>query len=369
MSSIVPGYSNRTELADQYKAEQAQKDEIASTHAAEIDNLKKSYAAEKNNLEDRFESSVQAEKAAHYDHLRNVKTQMSREERALENTRKEVVNQKQQALKRDEISADQEGRARVAQAIQKYSAAEEYERNRALKAQEILRTDHHNNAEYIISDSQKRLNALAEEKRTYLEEAKQNHAHALEEITDHYQEARSLAQKHYSAEAGSIQSRAEQDLAAKRLASASLIEKLETKNEDPFYQIKRFDSELMDMGENYLLRVKVPDYERGQFKVQIAGQELRLLGVRSSDENVELEPGRTVSTRSYQNISERYALDSPVDGRSMSFKTDGDWMEYTIPKFGPTHRDGNRKPMVMNDVAIAQELNFKNTLPTPQKLS
>jgi HSP20 family molecular chaperone IbpA len=94
----------------------------------------------------------------------------------------------------------------------------------------------------------------------------------------------------------------------------------------------------MDIGDAYVLRVKVPEYERKQFKVHVAGQEIQLQGVRTSDEKVDLEPGRSVATRSYQNISERYALDAPVDGKSMVYKEEGDWVEYTIPKFGQNHR-------------------------------
>jgi HSP20 family molecular chaperone IbpA len=372
MSSISSQYSNRTELADQYKAQQAEKEELENNHSAEVDNLKKSYTAEKANLEDHFESSLQSEKSAHYDHLRNLKQQMNREERNLQSTRDHLINQKQDTLRHEETQVEQDGRARVTQAIQKYAAAEEFERNRALKAQEQLQTDHRNNAEHIINDSQKRLNQLAEEKTNYLEEQKQAHAEALGQIGDHYQAARLQTQKQYASEADAISARANQDLNERRLASTSLIQNFDAKHDDPFYQIKRFESDLLETGDAFVLRVKVPDYERGQFRVQVSNQEIRLLGVRQSDEKVELEPGRSVATRSYQNIAEHYALSAPIDGRAMTYKEDGDWLEYTIPKFGPGHRvdESYRKPMAFSDAAVTKELNFKNTLPTPQsKLS
>jgi HSP20 family molecular chaperone IbpA len=340
---------------------------VQSAHEAEINNLKKSYAAEKANLEDRFESSIQAEKGEHYDHLRNLKQQMNGEERRLKQTSDKVVGQKKDTYKHEEIAAEQDGKSRVAQAIQKYAAAEDFERNRAIKAQTEVMTDHKNNAEHIINDSQMRLQKLAEDKTNYLEQQKESHALALNEIQAHYQAARNLTTTQYASEAEAITARAAQDLNDKRLANASVMKTFGEKQADPFYQLKRFESDLLDIGNAYMLRVKVPEYERKQFKVQVASQEIQLKGVRSSDETAQLEPGREVSTRSFQNIAERYSLDAPVDGRSMTYQEKGEWLEYTIPKLGAHHRvsDEYRKPANMTDTPIAQELNFKNTLPTP----
>ena len=367
MASINPQYS-RAELAEQYRAQQAEKEELEASHDAEINNLKKAYSTEKADLEDRFESSIQTEKGAQYDHLRNLKQQLNREDRTFTDTHNHAINQKQTDYRREEIAADQEGRGKVATAIQKYAAAEEYERNRALAAEAEVRDDHRKSAEFIISDSQKRLNALSDEKTKYLEQQKETHAVALDQMLNHYQDARAGTEKQYATEANALQTRADQELNSKRLANASIMAKFDAKQEDPFYQIKRFESDLLDLGESYLLRVKVPAYERTHFKVQVAGQEIQLQGIRSSDEKVDLEPGRSVATRSYQNISERYALGAPVDGKSMVYREEGDWLEYTIPKFGPNHRisDAYRKPPPMKeDLAIGKELNFKNTLPTP----
>lgn len=368
MSSISSSPPNRSDLSEQYKAQQAEKKELESSHNAEMENLKHSYQAEKADTEDRFETSIQAEKGAHYDHLRNLKSQLTREQRGLEHERAEVIGQKTSELKMDEMKTERDGKSRISEAMRKYAEAETYERNRMLSAENEVRSDHKKNAELIISDSQKRLNSLAQEKTEYLDQQKTSHANALGEIHDHFEGIRSSTEKQYSGELKSLEARSQADLNDRKLANATTIENFKTEAEDPFYTIKRFESDLLDVGDSYLLRVKVPEYERKQFKVRVSGQEVQLNGVRTNDQKTELEPGRIISTRSYQNVVERYALASPVDGRSMVFKENGEWLEYTLPKFGEHHRvsDQNRRLTgITDDQTLAKDLDFKNTLPRP----
>ena len=369
MSSIPSNpSSNRAELSEQYKTQQAERQELEANHSAEMNNLKNSYAVEKADSEDRFETSIQAETGAHYDHLRNLKSQLNRESRELEHERTEVIGQKTNEFKLDEVRTERDGKSRVSDLMRKYAEAEAFERKRMLSAESEMRTDHKKNAELIINDSQKRLNSLAEEKASYLDSQKENHATALSQMQDHFQTIRGGTEKQYASELVSLESRTKADLNERRLASATAIESFDNKAKDSFYGLKRFESDLLDIGDAYILRVKVPEYERKQFRVQVAGQEIQLKGVRTNDQKAEIEPGRTVATRSYQNVTERYALASPVDGRSMVFKEEGDWLEYTLPKFGEHHRisDQFRKPLaVTEDKQLAKDLEFKNTLPRP----
>ncbi len=369
MSSISSSQGpSRAELSEQYNTQKAEKQELEAAHNAEMDHLKNSYAIQKADSADRFETSIQAEKGAHYEHLRNLKSQLNREQKSLEHQREEVIGGKTSQLKLDEIKTERDGRSRINEVMRKYAEAEAYERKRMLEAETEIRTDHRKNAELIIGDSQKRLSALSEEKAAYLDSQKLSHSTALNEMQTHFQGMRGHTEKQYNQELNTLQARAKTDLTERKLASATVLKNFETPLQDPFYGIKRFESDLLDIGEAYVLRVKVPDYERKQFKVQVAGQEIQLTGVRTNDQKAELEPGRTVATRSYQNVTERYALDTPVDGRSMVYKEDGEWLEYTLPKFGQHHRisDQYRKPLgYAEDKSLAKDLEFKNTLPRP----
>jgi HSP20 family molecular chaperone IbpA len=372
MSTIPSGSTpNRNELADQYRTQQAEKDEIKSRHETEVSELKKNYSHEKASLEDRFEQSIQDERLSHYDHLRNTKNQLQKEERMLEEKRREIVGGRESDLYKEQAKTEQDGRTRVNQLQQKYAAAEEYERNRALAAQEEVHTKHKQSAEGIINESNKNIGRLREQKETELVTQKETHAQAIDQIHGHYDGLRNQTENQYATEFKNFQERATADMDQRKLATLVTLQNYATRQNDPFYRMSRFDSTLHDAGDAYVLRVKVPEYERDQFKVQVSGQEIQLNGVRAHNEKAEVEPGRWLSTNSYQNVSERVPLDMPVDGRSMTVKADGDWVEYTLPKFGPNRRVSDQyKPnvnadAVRQDQSMEKELNFKNSLNKP----
>ena len=367
MSSISPQYSNRAEIADQYRAQQAEKEDIQAQNEAEINNLKRSYEAEKQDLKDRFEASLQADKANTYEHLRNAKAQLNREERMMDSLQSQAMDQKKHNYALESIRTEREGRSELQNLSERYHEAEEYQRNQLNTAENEIRTNHKKTAEGILTDSQNKLNALKQEKQEFLEKQQATHAQALDQIQDHYQGIRNQQVETYQNDIQNVAHKISADLNSRKLAGATYVQKYDSKSADPFYQIQRFDSDLLDIGEAYVLRVKVPQYERKQFRIQLSGQELQLAGARTSDESLKLEPGRTVSTKSYQNITERYKLDTPVDARAMTQREDGDWMEYTIPKFSATHRiaDQYQKSPYTDDPKANQELTFIKSLPTP----
>jgi len=365
--------SARNELADQYRTQQAELDEMKDDHEKEVSQLKKNYSTEKASLEDRFEKSLQEDRLAHYDHLRDTKRQMQREERDLENRRKEVVDGHQHELYREQLQTEQDGRSHLNQLKQKYAAAEEYERNRAIAAQEEVRTHHKQTAESILSESNKRIQNLRDQKTAELETQKATHAKAVDQIRSHYDGLRTNVENQYAAGVANLESRAGAELDSRKRADMNVLKNYSERSHDPFYHLNRFDSDLRDDGDAYVLRVKVPPYERPQFQVHVSGQELHLTGTRSFQEKVETEPGRWVSTHSYQNVSEKVPLDVPVDGRSMTVQSDGDWVEYTIPKFSQHRRinDTYRPQPVASldeqDREMARELNFGKNLPRPKE--
>jgi hypothetical protein len=140
------------------------------------------------------------------------------------------------------------------------------------------------------------------------------------------------------------------------------------KSDDPFYQMARFESDFSDRGDHYELRVQVPDHERRSLRVQVNGLELQLNGTRSNQQNIKVQEGHEVSTHSHQSISERFQFHAPVDPKAMTRREEGDWVIYSIPKFGPNHRmRDTRVSSALNpkDLEMSRDHDFKETLPRP----
>ncbi|MBS1958902.1 MAG: hypothetical protein JST80_05470 [Bdellovibrionales bacterium] len=368
MSKISSDYSGRDELQEQYRAQQEAKEQIRDQNEQELDRLKQSYAAQKADNADRFERSIQAEKINHYDQLRKTKRELNREQARLETDGRKIISQKTADNTKAELAAAREGESRVNEVKQKYAASEEYERNQMLNAQNEIRTNHRRSAEAILKDSETKIGKLHDDKAKALEQAQTTHAIALQQMEDHYNGLRTGAQEQYESGLKNLYQRTQDEFGQKQLLHSKMIEAYQKRAQDPFYSINRYDSDLLDIGDEYVLRVKVPDYERNQFRVQVAGQEIQLMGIRHNEEKTEIEPGRWISSNSHQTVSERYPLDHPVDGRSMTMSEQGDWLEYHLPKFNKNHRYSDAvqpKTYDPDELALVKEIEFPKSLPRP----
>lgn len=367
MSSIQSA-SGKSEIADQYATQKAEKEKLRAEHEADLERLKKSYASEMDHTRDRFEKSLQNEKNQTYENLRDNKRKMTTEEKNLKRAGDERLSQKENAYRDEARRIDTEGTARLGDALKKQASLEEYQRSKANEAEMMSRQHHSQNARQIIGEYENKLEGLRQDKMDHLESKRAEHGTALEQINEHYDTRKKNSLIQQENEASNIQKTVDQQINESLLKNADRLEKHQLKNEDPFYRMSRVNSEFNDEGDYYQLKIKLPEHERKGLRVQISGQELQLSGTRSNNENAIVEPGHEVSTKSYQSFSERYQFDAPVDAKSMVLNEEDGWLVYSIPKYGPNHRmrsDRVSAGMTRKDLEMSRDADFKNSLPTP----
>ena len=367
MSSVSSNYTqNRNEYADALRTERNEKEEAEAAHEREMKHLQEGYEQEKSKMVDRYEGSIQNEKLNHYDQLRKLKSQIQQEEKRLDDARKQVVSEKGTQLLHEASATEKEGLAKIDELKRKYAAAEAYEQKSIQDAQAEIRTKHHQSAEMILKDSEKKIGALEEQKQVELENQKATHSEALQQIKDHYAELRSTNADQYQEELRNDQVKTATDLANHRLQNAEWLQRYTSRQADPFYHLTRLSTELTEQPEHYVLKIKIPEHERSQLRVQVSGQELQINGIRSNNEKAEVEPGHWVSTSSFQNYSERFPLAYPADSKSLVAKNNGDYVEYTLKKYGPEHRIGDIPAHLRGqDKDVYTQLDFPSTLPKP----
>lgn len=366
--STISSTSSNSDLAEQYAAQQAETESLKNSHEVEMDRLKKSYNAEKEDVKDRFETSIQHEKLQTYDNLRNTKKQYLSEEKQLKTAGDERIHQKRGEYQQEEERINKEGTVKVDAALKKSAALEEYQRNQAAIADTTTKGVHARNAQAIIQDSENKIEALRQNKIDVLDKRKAEHGVAVNQIKEHYDQRQNRLLAQHDAETLHIQQGVDKQINQSRLANSQRLDAHLQKQDDPFYHMNRTNSHFSDEGDYYQLSVKLPEYERKGFRVQITGHELQMSGVRSNDETAEAEPGHQVSTKSYQNFSERYQFDTPVDAKAMQTSQDGEWTVYTIPKYGQNHRMGEENAAAKikrSDLEMAREVDFHDTLPLP----
>lgn len=101
---------------------------------------------------------------------------------------------------------------------------------------------------------------------------------------------------------------------------------------DPFYKLVDLDARFFDEPDRYVLRARVPEQERGHIKISAEGDRIVLAGFRRSEEKLDVSPGHSRATSSYQSFSESFPVDWPVDPQRITREYDGDWMIVTLPK-------------------------------------
>ena len=365
MNSIQGQARQNEEITDSLRAQRKQKEELQTTHEREMENLKASYSAEKAHATDRFESAAQNERLQHYENLRKLKHQISREERDLESRGKDAISDKTLRLQKEEIMADQEGRKRVESTMKKYAALEEYERQATQQANENARELRKMGSQQITEEAESSVEKMRIEKNDYLAGRKQNHSDALGGIEEHYRNLRETFEEQQREELTSLEERGFRELNQKRIDQAQAISLHSEKTTDPFYQLRRFESAMIDEGPSYRLNIKVPPHERKGLRIQANGQDVQIIGVRVSDQEA-FEQGRSISTRTHQSFSEKISLDSPIDAKTITRTETDSGVEFKIQKLGASRNETKEPdPETRSNSRIAKQIRFSETLPSP----
>lgn len=369
MSSISSTSGSRNEITDQYVSQQAEKEKLRAEHEVEMERLKKAYSSEKQSLEDRFESSMQSEKLQTYDNLRNSKKQFTKAEKNLTDAGEERIQQKADEYRQTEAKITKEGTAKVDAALKKQAAIDEYQRSQANAADTLSRHDLSHNAQLISQDAERKIDKLRQDKIETLDRRRAEHGVAVNQIKEHYDQRQNRLIAQHEKETNKIKDGVDQQINDARMKHSQRLDVEMEKLDDPFYRMSHIDSDFVDHGDFYQLKVRLPEYERKGFRVQISGQELQFSGLRNSNQNAEIFPGHEVSTNTYQSFSERYQFDTPVDANAMQMMSEGDWMYYTIPKYGPNHRmqeENVKAKLNKHNLEMSRDLDFKDTLPVPK---
>ena len=368
MSKINTNGSHSGDIAEQYAVQQAEREKIRDQHEEEMDRLKKAYAEDQDHTRDRYEASLQDEQAKTYENLRTAKHNFSKIEKDFVRKGNDRIQNLSDEYHNQERMLTKDGEERVNEAVKKRAMIEEYQRNQAIQAQDLTRRDFSQNARQIVETHEHNLESLRQDKNRELEQRRTDHQTAVNQIRDHYEDRTHRVLGQHENESNLIEKKSEQQLNAKIQKTANHLSEIEQKTDDPFYRINKMESAFTDEGDFYLLKVKVPEFEKRGIKVQISGQNIQVTGSRNNNANTVIEPGHEVSTNSYQSYSERFRFDVPVDSKAMEKYEEDGWVHYTIPKYGPNHRMKNEyapAKVALSDLSNNREHEFIKGLPTP----
>ncbi len=152
------------------------------------------------------------------------------------------------------------------------------------------------------------------------------------------------------------------------------LDTYESRQNDPFYQLVRIDGVLAEAKDGYVFYASIPKHEQDDITVNIQGNQLVVGGTRRSQEHLDDEEGKRITTTSFQSYHETFPFNSPVDARNLSKEFDDDLLIVTVPKATHAQRPVYRKPIDEGDDFRVPRPKFpegvepKATKRTPQDL-
>jgi HSP20 family molecular chaperone IbpA len=137
---------------------------------------------------------------------------------------------------------------------------------------------------------------------------------------------------------------------------------------DPFYKLKDLGAALHEDGDKFTLTARIPAHEQEHVNVSISGNHLIVSGARRNEEKLDLGPGRSKSSASYQTYQESFPLSWPVEKNQLMKEFHGDTLVVTVPKSGPFAKLDTPKSEEPPPRLRAERPHFPGNLPTAQSV-
>jgi len=176
------------------------------------------------------------------------------------------------------------------------------------------------------------MRTLMEAHRVEYERLKENLEKLSQETEASFQDKYQSQLERQDRQLGDMENRASQKLREIRADTSAKLSAYSSRQKDPFYKLLTHDAEFEEGEDEFTLTAKVPEHEQKNISVSIKGNQLVVSGYRRNEEKLEVAPGHTQGTASYQSFSETFPLTYPVDAKKLAKRFDGDKLIVTVPK-------------------------------------
>lgn len=143
-------------------------------------------------------------------------------------------------------------------------------------------------------------------------------------LGSHFGERLATLKEEYESTLERVQNLSKERLYDFQHANQTRLNAYQSRMSDPFYALRTLNGSLSETDGAYILKAEIPEHEASQVSASVHGHQLVLSGTRRNAETIQEEPGREVSTHSFQSFRETYPILESVDAKSLSkFYEDG----------------------------------------------
>jgi HSP20 family molecular chaperone IbpA len=299
---------------------------------ASLEHVRDSFDQERSIESTRNEDSLAKQQMKGYEELREMKRMQDAE---LHRVRREGEDalKKSTEYYRDSVYQNTQKSEEDLRQLQAREAREaNFVKTSGMTEVDLAKSEQARKIEDLKRSQEEQFQAISEASKAQYEQMKTNTLTSSERETAEFQKNYQATVEGDQKSIAMLNHTANQQIKQIRQDTAQKLAAYSSRQSDPFYKMMDMNAKLQDTGDGFMLTATIPTHEQDHFSVQVHGNELVISGTRRNEEKLDLGPGRSRGTSSYQSFTESFPLPQAVDKGQLTKEFDGDTVTIRVPK-------------------------------------
>lgn len=344
------------------RAQEAQRES-----SAKLDYIERQHENATLNESVKQEESLQNQRNQGYEALRELRRKQQAELNQVRREGERDLAQIKNHYNNTIIQTDREGEQNLTRLKSEQGRAVAYEVRSEQDEAEALRQNHAQRLHTLQDTQSDQVKQMTDATNQEYDRLRANANLAREQARENFNSDLKSSVEQYNEELRYVNSNANRELSSIRKDTSEKLAAYSSRQNDPFYKLVDTRADFYDAGDAFVLTASIPEHEQDRIHVSVKGDNLVLSGARRNEEKLEIAPGRTQGTASFQSFYESYPLNWPVEARQMIKTFDGDRLIVRIPK--KNDHVYRPKTNVVPEKARVERPKFPGNLPTVKHAS
>ncbi len=280
----------------------------------------------------RSEEAVESQRRKGYERLRDMKRAQQAEVNQLKREGERDLATLQAYYRDTLYGTELRGREQLGQLEKSQALTSEHTRRMSQSELETLQGNHEARREQVLEQQRDENTRIIGASGAELERLREQTAEAKATAHERHLKNYEGTVTRQGAELAALNQSVGGKIREIRLDSARRLDAYSSRQNDPFYQLLEVDAAIEETPDSYVLRARIPEHEQEHISISVRGDQLVLSGSRRNEEKIDLGPGRSQGTSTYQSFQESFPLAFPVDSRRLQRRFEGDELTVVLPK-------------------------------------
>ncbi len=267
-----------------------------------------------------------------YEQIRDIQRQQQKDQQKVKMASESDLQRLKDYYRDARITEERQGRLNLRELQGQNQEEIQTEIDQGREQLEELKDRNRTQSDQIRGYGEKQNSKLMEDQAKQYEKVKAENEMSQARVQKRFEDRFQNLQKTFDHDLDQVYRRGNRELETIRRDTAEKLTAYRERQDDPFYKLVRLNAKLDETSDSFVLTLKIPDYEQAHLSFSVQGDALSVKGYRRNEEKLDIDPGHTQGTASFQSFYETFPLSWPVDARNMSREVLGDQVIVRVPK-------------------------------------